>query len=95
MGMGLSHMERSCINHVEYRRILVGVAKLLRNTRIGVSVYERCREMVPSSLYAYLSLSRHELVTSGRIKYLRKSHLTLRIILSYNKYIYGVYYNKE
>ena len=95
MGMGLSHMERSCINHVEYRRILVGVAKLLRNTRIGVSVYERCREMVPSSLYAYLSLSRHKLVTSGRIKYLRKSHLTLRIILSYNKYIYGVYYNKE
>ena len=42
MGMGLSHMERSCINHVEHSRILVGVAKLLRNTRIGVSVYERC-----------------------------------------------------
>ena len=56
MGMGLSHMERSCINHVEHSRILVGVAKLLRNTRIGVSVYERCRKMVPSSLYAYLSL---------------------------------------
>ena len=42
MGMGLSHMERSCINHVEHSRILISDAKLLRNTRIGVSVYERC-----------------------------------------------------
>ena len=67
MGMGLSHMERSCINHVEYRRILVGVAKLLRNTRIGVSVYERCRDRVPILFYVELVRSSESDLVSSKI----------------------------
>ena len=79
MGMGLSHMERSCINHVEYSRILISIAKLVGNTRIGVSVYESA---VKSAHTLYVRDSEGRKIVG--------SDLVSSQFLLYNKYIYGI-----
>ena len=79
MGMGLSHMERSCINHVEYRRFLISIAKLVGNTRIGVSVYESA---VKSARYLRVR-------DEGGRKIVGSDLVSSQFLL-YNKYIYGI-----